>query len=283
MTKPIRAWLLGVLGVVVGSTGCSRANVFAITGDSTMDGSSVADGPSPVICPSPALDPGDTRETIRVGSLNRSYVLHIPPTYDGNNPVPLVVDFHLGGDSGSSELSSSPYPAETNSEGVVMAFPDGAKGPVGTGWNLGPCCVANVDDVAFAKALVAQVQTTACIDPNRIYAVGVGEGGGMAYYVACHAADVFAAVAPAGFDLLAENESACTPPRPITVLSFRGTDDIVAPYGGGVSSVVPGMSITFLGAKATFAKWAEDRSLHGIPVGRGQQRMLDLRELPRRR
>jgi polyhydroxybutyrate depolymerase len=249
----------------VASTGCSRANVFAITGSSTLDGSSGDDSAKPVICPSPALNPGDTSQTIRVGSLNRSYVLHIPPTYDGNNPVPLIVDFHLGGDSGSSELSSSPYPAETNSEGVVMAFPDGAKGAAGTGWNIGPCCVANVDDVAFAKALVAQVQTTACIDPNRIYAVGVGEGGGMAYYVACHATDVFAAVAPAGFDLLAENVNACNPPRPITVLSFRGTDDVVAPYEGGVSAVIPGMSITFLGAKATFAKWAEIDHCTGSP------------------
>jgi polyhydroxybutyrate depolymerase len=265
MTSPTRAWLLGMLGVAIGASGCWRANVYAITGEAAMDGSRGDDGAKPVICPSPALTPGDTSQTIRVGSLNRSYVLHIPPTYDGNNPVPLVVDFHLVGDSGSTELSSSPYPAKTDLEGVVMAFPDGMKGPAGTGWNIGPCCVANVDDVAFAKALVAQVQTTACIDPARVYAVGIGTGGGMAYYLACHAADVFAAVAPAAWDLLAENVGDCNPSRPITVLSFRGTADIVVPYAGGASSVVPGMPITFLGAKATFAKWAEIDRCTGSP------------------
>ena len=265
MTSPTRAWLLGMLGVVVAAGGCWRTSVFAITGEAAMDGSGGDDGASPVICPSPALKPGDTSQTIRVGSLNRSYVLHIPPTYDGNNPVPMVVDFHLGGDSGSGELSSSPYPAETDPEGVVMAFPDGTKGPASTSWDIGPCCVAKVDDVAFAKALVAQVQTTACIDPNRIYAVGVGTGGGMAYYLACHAADVFAAVAPAAWDLLAENVNDCTPTRPITVLSFRGTADVVVPYNGGASSVVPGMPITFLGAKATFEKWAEIDGCTGSP------------------
>ena len=61
--------------------------------------------------------------------------------------------------------------------------------------------MANVDDVAFARALVAQVSTTACIDPKRVYATGFSMGGGMAHYLACHAADVFAAVAPASFDL----------------------------------------------------------------------------------
>jgi polyhydroxybutyrate depolymerase len=262
MTAWARAWLLGMVGVAVVHTGCSRSNLYAITGEPSTDGGD--DGASPMTCPSPALPAGDTRETIRVGSLNRSYVLHIPPSYDGSKLVPLVVDFHKGGDSGSGEQLNSPYPAVTDREGVVMAFPDGMKGPAVTGWNLGPCCVANVDDVAFAKALVTQVQTTACIDPDRVYAVGVGGGGGMAYHLACQAADVFAAVAPAAWDLLAENVDACKP-RPITVISFRGTGDVVVPYAGGVSSVVPGMSITFLGAQATFERWATIDRCTGAP------------------
>jgi polyhydroxybutyrate depolymerase len=171
--------------------------------------------------------------------------------------VPLVVDFHAIGDSGSSELQSSPYPAVTDREGAIMAFPDGLKGPAGSAWNVGPCCVANVDDVAFARAIVSRVQSIACIDSQRVYAVGVATGGGMAYSLACHAADVFAAVAPAGFDLLEENVADCAPSRPISVISFRGTADMRVPYAGGASSLVPGMPVTFLGAQGTFEKWAE--------------------------
>ena len=65
---------------------------------------------------------------------------------------------------------------------------------------------------------MAQIQKIACIDPVRVYAVGVLTGGGMAHYLACHAADVFAAVAPAAFDLLEENVNDCNPARPITVI-----------------------------------------------------------------
>ncbi len=145
----------------------------------------------------------------------------------------------------------------------------GRKSPNGslTGWNLGPCCVEDVDDVAFAKALVAQVQTAACIDPDRIYAVGAGGGGGMAYRVACDAGDMFAAVAATAWDLLAENVDDCRPKRPITVISFRGTADTVVPYDGGVSSVVQGMTITFIGAKPTFEKWAQLDGCTGSPTG----------------
>jgi polyhydroxybutyrate depolymerase len=208
-------------------------------------------------CPAPALKAGDMNKTIQVGGQSRTYVLHVPAKYDGSRPAPLVVDFHPLGGSGPSERSGSPYPAQTDPEGVVMAFPSGLSGPSGGAWNVGPCCVANVDDVAFARALVADVEKTACIDTKRVYAVGFSMGGGMSHYVACHAADVFAAVAPAAFDLMKENQDGCQPARPITVISFRGTADPLVPYAGGASSVVPGMPVTFLGAKGTMDKWAQ--------------------------
>jgi polyhydroxybutyrate depolymerase len=246
---------------------CTRSNLDAVLRAPALDASGSAghdsnagtdSGSGNVICPSPALKVGDTNETVLVGSTSRSYVLHVPAKYDGSKPAPLILDFHAQAGSGPGELLASPYPAQTDQEGVVMAFPTGLKGPGGAAWNVGPCCVADVDDVAFARNLVAQVKTTACIDPKRVYAVGFATGGGMAYYLACRAADLFAAVAPAAFDLLEENVADCKPSRPITVISFRGTAaDTLVPYDGGTSSVVPGMTITFLGAQKTFQKWAD--------------------------
>jgi polyhydroxybutyrate depolymerase len=260
--------------------GCGRADLYPITeqahpNDSdnadageardsgTQDGTVVtnpdggAGASATETCAPTTASVGDSNETVLVDGVTRTYVLHVPSSYTGSSSAPLVVDFHGIGASGAKERSSSPYPAELDPQGVLMAFPDGLKGPAGTAWNVGPCCVANVDDVAFARALVAQVRTLACVDPARVYAVGILTGGGMAHYLACHAADVFAAVAPAAFDLLAENVDDCTPPRPISVISFRGTADSRVPYQGGASSLVPGMPLTFLGAQATFQKWAE--------------------------
>jgi polyhydroxybutyrate depolymerase len=241
------------LGLTAGA--CSRADLDAITRPPATDGGT--DSVTPVTCPSPALSPGvDRMETVQVGGISRSYILHVPPLYDGGKPVPLVVDFHALASSAGQERAGSPYTAVTEPEGVVTAFPMGLVGPAGTAWNVGPCCVANVDDVAFARALVAQVSTTACIDAKKVYAVGLIMGGGMAYTLACHAADVFAAVASSGFDLLQETVDECQPPRPVAVVSFRGTADNLVPYDGGPSALVPGMPVTFLGARGTFQKWA---------------------------
>jgi len=208
------------------------------------------------VCTKTAPAPGDTTRSLDVGGRTRSYVLHVPPAYDGSAPAPLVLDFHALGATGQSTRSSSPYPPVLDPEGVVMAFPDGLRGPAGTAWNVGPCCVEDVDDVAFARAVVEDVRAELCIDASRVYAVGVLTGGGMVHYLACHAADVFAAVAPAAFDLLAENVEACAPSRPVTSISFRGNGPSRVPYEGGPSSLVPGMPLTFLGARETAETWA---------------------------
>jgi polyhydroxybutyrate depolymerase len=284
MTSRTCAGLFAMLVILTCNIGCGRADVYAITSESAgggstggsnagggnagsgnaLGGSAGEQSVQPGTCPSP-MPAGDTSRTVQVGSVTRSYVLHIPPAYDGNEPVPLVVDFHGIGVTGWGELSSSPYPAVTDPEGVLMAFPDGMTGPIGTAWNMGPCCVADVDDFAFARALVADIESIACIDPDRIYAVGVLTGGGMVHHLACHAADVFAAVAPAAFDLLEETVDHCRPSRPITVISFRGTADARVAYEGGYSSLVPGMPITFLGAEATFERWARIDGCTGGP------------------
>jgi polyhydroxybutyrate depolymerase len=264
------------LALLLGAVDCSRSNLDAVTrlagsgGGSSSDGggggaggngSSVdgglGSGDTTATCPSPVLAAGDTTQTVDVGSTSRSYLLHVPAKYTGSSPVPLIVDFHAITGTGPRERANSPFPAQTDPDGAIMAFPTGLSGPLGTAWNVGPCCVANVDDVAFAKALVKQVQGLACIDSRRVYAVGISMGGGMAYYLACRAADVFAAIAPSAFDLMEEELPSCVPARPITVISFRGTADQVVPYAGGPSATVPGMPVNFLGAQGTFQKWAE--------------------------
>ena len=162
-----------------------------------------------------------------------------------------------------------------------MAFPSGLTGPSGAAWNVGPCCVANVDDVAFTRALVAQISMTACIDPKRVYATGFSMGGGMAHYIACHAADVFAAVAPSAFDLLQENVGDCLPPRPITVISFRGSAD----NAGAVRRWILGRGSRHAGDVPRRAgdvpEVGRDRPVRRHAVGAGRQRMLDLRRAAR--
>jgi polyhydroxybutyrate depolymerase len=255
-----------------GDTGGSTAGTGLDAGTTppvamTDGGSLVAEGGSsaPIVCPTSPLQPGNTSASLQVGGVMRDYILHVPTGYTGKTPVPLVLDFHPILADDSYELMNSGYANLADTEGFVVAFPDG----IDNAWNIGPCCTTSrtVDDLGFAKSLVTALEGQACVDPKRVYAVGYSMGGGMSHYLGCNAADVFAAIAPAAFDLLEESEEPCHPSRPITEISFRGTADPIVPYDGGASMPPNGLDVTihFLGAVGTFQKWAQLDGCTGSP------------------
>jgi polyhydroxybutyrate depolymerase len=216
-------------------------------------------------CPVTTLAVGDNDRTVVVGDTIRSYLVRLPSNHAGTSPVPLVLAFHPIAGTAAGETERSGYRELSEQEGFIVAWPQG----IDDAWNIGPCCTTSreVDDVGFARALVQQLEQEACIDVKRVYAVGYAMGGGMAYHLACNAADVFAAVAPSAFDLLVESEQPCQPVRPVTVISFRGTADALVPYDGGAMQPPNGLdvTITFLGAVGTFERWAELNQCTGSP------------------
>ena len=213
-------------------------------------------------------------QTITVGGMSRSFIRHIPQSYTGKTPVPVVIDFHPLGGSGSGQKNLSGWATLGDSKGFITIFPNG----VGNSWNVGRCCnpaqMQKVDDVAFTKAIITTLAKDACIDTKRVYASGCSNGGGMAYKVACDAADVIAAVAPVDFDCstntstnmsdqLNNSCAMCNPARPISETQFRGTNDSAVPYNGGLTPVVSGYY--FPGAMKNFTTWGQLNMCTGTP------------------
>jgi len=223
------------------------------------------DALTPPGCTTTTLTVGDNERTVEVGDTTRNYVVYVPESFTRTTAAPLVLDFHTLGGNPAGEAENSGYRELADQEGLIVAWPEGIDGA----WNIGPCCTSSreVDDVAFARALVEQIQNEACIDLERVYAVGVAMGGGMAYQLACNAADVFAGIAASSFDLLAEADQPCQPSEPVTVISFRGTADALVPYEGGAQPApnLPDVTMNFLGAVATFERWAELNECSGSP------------------
>jgi polyhydroxybutyrate depolymerase len=226
---------------------------------------SLDSGPTVVTCPTAALQPGDSNGSLSSGGTMRTYILHVQTGYTGKTPVPVIVDYHGLGSTSSGEKGISGYATLGDTEGFATVFPQG----IDDAWNIGPCCTTSrtVDDLAFTRALVKEVQAKVCVDPTRIYAVGYSMGGGMSHYLGCNAADLFAAIAPAAFDLLIASEEPCNPSRPITEITFRGTADPIVNYDGGASMPPNGLGVTihFLGAQGTFQKWAQLDGCTGSP------------------
>ena len=83
------------------------------------------------------------------------------------------------------------------------------------------------DDYGFVHALVAQLMTEVCVDPQRVYAAA-HERGGLAGYLICSAPREFAAVAMVASTTL----WLCPPEAQPSVLAIAGTADESSPYGG---------------------------------------------------
>ena len=219
-------------------------------------------------CPATSTLPaGDTNTTIVTGGMTRQYIVHIPTSYNGKTAVPLVIDYHPILLDYNYERQNSGYATKADNEGFIVVFPNG----IDNAWNVGPCCTTSrtVDDVGFSRALVAKIEGEVCIDTKRVYAVGYSMGGGMAMDMACNAADIIAAIAPAAFDLMIPSDGwPCQPSRPITEITFRSTGDPVVPYAGGATNPPNGLpiTITFLGAVGTFQQWAQLDQCTGSPA-----------------
>lgn len=187
------------------------------------------------------LGPGDSSRSIDVGGMTRTYLVHVPPSYTGATPVPLVIDYHGLSSTAAQQAAISGFKTLSNTAGFIVVHPQG----VSNAWNGGICCSNAADDVAFTRALVAKMRSEAQIDARRVYATGLSNGGAMSQRLACEAADLFAAAAPMAFPISISPTTKCVPSRPIPVLTFMGLTDTIVPYGGG----------TFPSAATTLTHW----------------------------
>jgi polyhydroxybutyrate depolymerase len=226
------------------------AGPAAPAADAAVDAGAPDAAPATAPCPSTMqYKAGDNHGQLELQSRTRKFTVYVPTAIKADARVPLVLDFHGNGSSGSQEESGSGWRQKADKEGFVVAYPDG----VGNGWNVGNCCgealMSNSDDVGFAKAIVQSVSAAVCIDDKRVYATGISNGAGLAHRIACEAADVFAAIAAASADLVTDP---CKPARPISELSVRGLSDTLVAYAGGNTGSTGWYSP---GAKGTLDLW----------------------------
>jgi polyhydroxybutyrate depolymerase len=248
-----------------GSGGASGGGTVPVAGTTASSnggsaGAIAAGAQAPVMqaCPATStLKPGETTESIQIGSVTRTYILHVPASYTGKTPVPLILDWHGILLNSTIHRSLSGFAELSEREGFIVAFPEGTD----TAWNIGKCCTSSrtVDDLGFAKGLVTKLSQQGCIDAKRVHSTGYSMGGGMSMFLACNATDVFASIATSAFDLQPEEDEPCKPSRPIALIDYRSTGDPIVAYAGAKDTIPPNGTatlVTFIGAVTTLMKWA---------------------------
>jgi polyhydroxybutyrate depolymerase len=169
---------------------------------------------------------GHGYQTIQSAGVERSYLLHVPPDYDGD-AIPLVLNFHGSGGVPENQLATSGFDVLADREGFAVAFPAGVftNSVSSRSWNAN--VEEGVDDVRFARDVIADVSARINVDPARIYVTGMSGGARMSSRLACELSDVLAAAAPvAGL----QYPDGCVPVRAMPIISFHGKADRVNQY-----------------------------------------------------
>lgn len=188
--------------------------------------------------PGPGTGP-DESLSIDYGGLNRHYQLHIPSGHDPTVATPLVIMLH--GATGTAVGAAMWYGWNEQSDvsGFLVAYPQG----VDNTWNAEHCCGGafqdGVDDVGFIVSMIADIESRAAVDRRRIFVTGMSNGAMMAYRLAAERPDVFAAVGAVAGSIGGQASASAplqvipTPPSPVAVMMFHGTDDQHVLYNGG--------------------------------------------------
>jgi polyhydroxybutyrate depolymerase len=210
-----------------------------------------------------AADPPAPPGVLTVGSLQRTYVLHVPPGLQ--RPNGLVINLHGSGQSGAVQAALTNYNAVADTHGFVVAYPDGIDQSWADGRGASVPDRQGVDDVGFLAALADRLSRDFAIPPGRVFVTGMSAGAFMANRFGCDRADLVTAIAPVAGTLGAGVP--CRPSRPVSVLQIHGTADPVVPFGGG-PMVGRGGPSEIVSAPALTEMW---RSLSGCPAPFAEQ------------
>jgi len=175
--------------------------------------------------------------TIVSSGQKREYLLYVPRSYDRTKPTPLVISMHAAALWPATQMETSQWNKVADEHGFIVVYPSGTtlRGG-GTGvlpkvWQLRPEAdlLANV---TFISELIDTLEAAYNIDPTRIYANGFSNGGAMVFALSCRLSHRMAAVGTVSAAQDQRPWSWCADSRPVPLINFHGTADLV-PYNGG--------------------------------------------------
>jgi predicted esterase len=153
------------------------------TGDGDGDPTGDGDG-DPGACPSGGAGGVAGQAEISTAMYpNTPGIIHVPQTYDPNQPMPVMLALHGSGDTASNFVNL--WSGIADAEGFIVLVPESLSG--GMSWNPGT-------DTQVISALLDEVEASWNVDTCRVYLTGYSAGAHYGYMLGLANATYFAAM-----------------------------------------------------------------------------------------
>ncbi|MCJ7696299.1 MAG: alpha/beta hydrolase-fold protein [Anaerolineaceae bacterium] len=165
----------------------------------------------------------------------RKYLVYVPESYNPDEPVPLVITIHGFAQWPANQMRISQWNDLADEYGFIVVYPSGTGFPLR--WRVHSEDPESGDpekEVLFISDLIDKLEEQYNIDPNRIYANGLSNGGGMSLLLACNLSERIAAIGGVAGAYVTPLEK-CNPSRAVPLIVFHGVADPIVPFHGGPS------------------------------------------------
>lgn len=171
----------------------------------------------------------------------RSYLTYVPGDLVPDSPLVIMLHGARQGPAAIRQLAGPALERQARVCGFAVAYPAGHAAY----WNDGYTPtryrrrVEGTDDVAFMGALIDAMAAEHAIDPQRVFVLGYGNGGQMAYRLAMEMPQRLAGAAVIAANLAVDGSlEAIRRGLPVPLLIVNGTADRWTPYAGGALGVL---------------------------------------------
>ncbi|KAF2423331.1 hypothetical protein EJ08DRAFT_652861 [Tothia fuscella] len=180
---------------------------------------------------------GGPSKGIQIG--NRKVRITLPKNYKQDVPAPLILAFHDKNMTASEMEEESQLSNSVLNPDSIVLYPESFENK----WMSDEDANLKIDDKKFVGSVIDGLSDQLCIDPNRIYAAGLGVGAGVVHFLACDPLfskriSAFAMTNPALYagllsprgvkDLITLRWQTCKPSRiPIRILEIHSENNTV--------------------------------------------------------
>jgi polyhydroxybutyrate depolymerase len=154
----------------------------------------------------------------------RTYIVHLPSSYNPNNQYPLIINLHGLNSDAAQQESYSQFDIVADNNNFIVVYPNA---------NEGSWVINGTSDVDFISHLIYTIRSNYTCN-NCLFLTGMSQGGFLVYKLACSLLQPIKAIAVVSGNMSQNLQNNCAISTGIPVMHFHGTSDPLVNYNGTI-------------------------------------------------